>query len=368
MNEFIRIVRPKEKIRLDKYLYIAGLGVSRAQIQKLILDGKVLVNNQPAKPNTNLKLGDKVVVSYEKRTKFNVEPEAIPLDIVYEDSDIIVVNKPSGMVTHPAPGHPNGTLVNALLYHCELSPPTGKMPVPPQQNAGTEVQRPQTKDQRPKTKDQSLQIAGHPSEAGQGAGWVVEQMAHLRPGVLHRLDQHTSGLLVFAKTDIALVRLARDVELHKIKRKYSAFVWGKMELEEGTIDAPIGRHTIERKQMAVTPLRSRSAVTYYKRIREFKYITQLGVRLGTGRTHQIRVHLSHLNHPVVGDQTYGGRTRPQEVPINEFNKIMQIMERQALHAESLAFIHPISKKELSFQVPLPPDMQELEDYLSKTLR
>ncbi|MCK4306729.1 RluA family pseudouridine synthase [candidate division WOR-3 bacterium] len=313
MTEFTRIARPKEKIRLDKYLYKAGIGVSRTQIQRLILEGKVLVNDHPVKVHTNLNPGDKVVVNYEKPTRFKVIPEAIPLDIAYEDADVIVVNKPPGMVTHPAPGHPTGTLVNALLHHCDLS----------------------------------------------------FQTERTRPGVLHRLDQHTSGLLVFAKSDIALTLLARDVELHKFKRKYIAFVWGKMGLPEGTIDAPIGRHTIERKQMAVTPLRSRSAVTYFKTIKEFKYITHLAVKLETGRTHQIRVHLSHLNHPVVGDLTYDGRARPPEVPLEEFNKTMQIMTRQALHAESLAFIHPISKKEISLQAPLPPDMQELLDYLSK---
>ena len=313
MDEFIRIVRPKNKIRLDKYLYKAGIGISRSQIQKLILEGKVLLNGHSVKAHANLNKGDKVVVNYEKPTKFEILPEAIPLDVAYEDSDVIVVNKAPGIVTHPAPGHSNGTLVNALLHHCKLSC----------------------------------------------------QTEHTRPGVLHRLDQDTSGVLVFAKSDIALIALARDVEKRKFKREYITFVWGKMGLSEGTIDAPIGRHTIERKQMAVTPLRSRSAITHFKAIKQFEYITYLAVKLETGRTHQIRVHLAHLNHPVVGDSTYGGRIRPPKVPLAEFNKIMKIMTRQSLHAASLAFIHPISKKEVCTTAPLPSDMQELLDYLSK---
>ena len=176
MGEFSRIVNPKEKIRLDKYLYKAGIGVSRSQIQRLIEEGLVLVNGHPAKSHTPLNRGDKVDVNYAKPESFKVTPEPIELDIVYEDQDIIVINKPPGMVTHPAPGHLHGTLVNALLHHCDLS----------------------------KVSDRT------------------------RPGVLHRLDKDTSGLIIFAKTDLALVKLAHQIEERKIRRKYIAFIWGKL--------------------------------------------------------------------------------------------------------------------------------------------
>jgi 23S rRNA pseudouridine1911/1915/1917 synthase len=308
---FSRTVNPKEKIRVDKYLYKAGLGISRSQIQKLIESGNVLVNGRPVKPHTPLTRGDKVEVNYEKPPKFRVEPEPIKIDIVYEDKDIIVVNKPAGMVTHPAPGHSHGTLVNALLHHCELSRLSDKT----------------------------------------------------RPGVLHRLDKDTSGLLVFAKSDSALSKLAREVEERRLKRIYVAFVWGRMGLLEGTIDAPIGRHTIDKKKMSVTPLRSREAITYYKVIEEFEHVTQLEVELKTGRTHQIRVHLLHLNHPILGDPDYGGRKKPLYVSEKEYEKLLHLMPRQALHAKKLSFRHPITKEELHFSTPLPPDMQKLLEYL-----
>ncbi|MBI4723109.1 MAG: RluA family pseudouridine synthase [Candidatus Stahlbacteria bacterium] len=313
MSEFSRIVNPKEKIRLDKYLYKAGIGVSRSQIQRLIEEGQVLVNGQKAKSHTPLNRGDKVDVNYAKPEGFKVTPEPIELDIVYEDQDIIVINKPPVIVTHPAPGHLHGTLVNALLHHCDLS----------------------------KVSDRT------------------------RPGVLHRLDKDTSGLIIFAKTEIALVKLARQIEERKIRRKYIAFVWGKMGMLEGTIDAPIGRHTLDRKHMAVTPLKSRDAITHFRVLDEFKYITHLSVELKTGRTHQIRVHLLHFGHPVVGDPDYDGRKKPIEVPTPIFDKILTIITRQALHAGELAFMHPITKKQMEFHSPLPKDMQELLNYLMR---
>jgi 23S rRNA pseudouridine1911/1915/1917 synthase len=313
MVAFSRIVNPKHKVRLDKYLCSAGLGISRSQIQKLIEANKVLVNSQSVKSHASLARGDKVEVNYEKPEKFKIVPESIELDIVYEDEDVIVVNKAAGMVTHPAPGHSQGTLVNALLHHCDL---------------GGDVSRETT-----------------------------------RPGVLHRLDKDTSGLLVLAKSDQALVKLARQVEAHTMGRRYVAFVWGRMGMQEGTIDAPIGRHTLERKRMAVTPLRSRDAITCFKVAREFEYLTQLDVELKTGRTHQIRVHLAHLSHSVVGDADYGGRRKLPEVPGEVFDKLMRIMRRQALHARELSFVHPITTEQMAFSSSLPADMQELLDYV-----
>ncbi|MDD2889153.1 MAG: RluA family pseudouridine synthase [bacterium] len=316
MTDFPIIVRPKEKIRLDKYLYKSGLGISRSQIQKLIENGNVLVNDNTTKSHTILKYGDKVFVDYKKPQPFQAKAESILLDIIFEDEDVIVINKPPGMVTHPAPGHLGGTLVNALLGHCELCKDTDRT----------------------------------------------------RPGVIHRIDKDTSGLLIFAKTNTALLGLSKQIEARSVKRKYISFVWGRLPSAEGTVNAPIGRNTIERKIMAVTPLNSRKAITHYKVINKFKYITEIKASLDTGRTHQIRVHFNHIGNPVVGDPTYGGRKQLPGVPIEEFNKIMEIISRQALHAAFIEFIHPISKEPVSFSAPLPDDMQQLSQYLSTSLK
>lgn len=309
-----RIAKPKKKIRLDKYLYTAGITLSRTAIQKLIEQGEVLVNDSIVKSHHILKQGDKIDVLYEKKERFKVEPENIELNIIYEDEDIIVVNKPPFMVTHPAPGNLKGTLVNALLYHCNL----------------------------------------------------CAESERTRPGVLHRLDKETSGLLVFAKSDIALLTLAKQVEKHKLTREYLAFVLGSINLNKLSIDAPIGRHTIERKKMAVTPLSSRSAVTHLSVIKKWKDISYINLKLETGRTHQIRVHLSHIGHPVVGDKTYEGRKSPPNMDEHRFTKIMKIAKRQALHAHKLGFIHPILNKYMEFTAPLPEDMQELLDFLNES--
>jgi 23S rRNA pseudouridine1911/1915/1917 synthase len=311
--DITRIVRPKKRMRLDKYLKLSGLGISRSLIQKLIQDGNVLVDGKPAKTSHILYPGQEIKLVYQKPEKFIPVPQDIPLNIVYEDHDLIVINKPSGMVTHPAPSNLKGTLVNALLYHCNLS-------------GGTKT----------------------------------------RPGVVHRLDKDTSGLLVFAKSDKAHRRLANQVERHLMRRIYVALAWGDFELQNGTIDAPIGRHLIEREKMAVTPLSSREAQTSFKVKERFGDITLLSLKLKTGRTHQIRVHLSHINHPIVGDSTYGGRRRYPYVKVQRFKDIMGIIKRQALHAAVLGFKHPASNDWIEFEAPLPQDMQNLLKYLKRT--
>lgn len=315
MRTLTRIAKPKNKIRIDKYLYTAGIALSRTAIQKLIEEGNVLVNGKPVKPNYILKWEDKIEVIYEKKKRFEVTPEDIKLDIIYEDNDLIVVNKPPFMVTHPAPGNLKGTLVNALLHHCSLS----------------------------------------------------MQGERERPGVLHRLDKDTSGLLVFAKSNPAHLNLAKQIEKHKVKREYKAFVFGKIGLNKLTISAPVGRHTIERKKMAVTPLGSKSAVTNLSVIKRFKDISYIALSLETGRTHQIRVHLAHIGHPVVGDSTYGGRNpalmHQYGVDEDRFKQIMKIMKRQALHASKLGFVHPITGEYMEWTAPLPEDMEELLKFL-----
>ncbi len=315
MQEIIRILRPRKRERLDKYLKEAGISLSRSKLQELIENGNILVNGTIVKPSHIVHKGEEIRVLYKKEAPFFIKPQCIPLDIVYEDEDLVVINKSPGMVTHPAPGHLEGTLVNALVYHCKLAGGTGK-----------------------------------------------------RPGVVHRLDKDTSGVIIFAKTKEAHLVLLKQIETRKIKRRYVAFAWGDFELKKGVIDAPLGRHTLDRKKMAVTPLSSRSAKTYYEVIERFGDITYLFLSLETGRTHQIRVHLEHIGHPVVGDSTYRGRKRHPYVDINRFKEIMSIIKRQALHARSLAFKHPRSGEELNFEVPLPKDMQNLLLFLRNTAK
>jgi 23S rRNA pseudouridine1911/1915/1917 synthase len=302
--------------RLDHYLILSGIGTSRNQVTRMIEHGYVLVNGRPAKPSYKVKTGDQIAARFEVPEPIEVTPQEIPLRVAYEDDDVVVIDKDVDIVVHPARGHAKGTLVNALLHHCKELP--------------------------------------------------VGERGPIRPGVLHRLDKDTTGLLVFAKTDSALTSLGRQVEERKFTREYRAIVWGDVELDVGTVDAPVGRHTLDRKKMAVTPFNSRSAVTDYAVLERFGVATYLKIRLQTGRTHQIRVHMAHIGHPVVGDPDYGGRRRDvirrqQHVPI--FEHVLELIERQALHAARLGFFHPTLKRHVEFQSALPSDIQQVLDYL-----
>lgn len=309
--------------RLDHYLLASGVGLSRNQVARLIAQGKVLVNDKPAKPSYKVKANDRIMVEIESAEPFQVKPEEIPLRIAYEDNELIVIDKPAGMVVHPARGHSSQTLVNALLHHCRSLPQATRN---------------------------------------------SDEVNKIRPGVLHRLDKDTTGLIVFAKTDKSLTNLGRQVEGRKLTREYQAIVWGNLELDTGTIDAPVGRSSLDRKKMAVTPFASRTAVTEFWVEERFGIATRLKVKLQTGRTHQIRVHMAHYGHPVVGDPEYGGRRRDvirrqSEVPV--FEQMMSLIARQALHAARLGFFHPLTGKYIEFTSELPDDFRALLDYLHK---
>jgi len=295
------IFKGEEKIRIDLYLTQKEISPSRSQIRNLIAQGKIRVNNNPVKPSYILKNGDVIDLALPENKELKIKAEAIPLDIIYEDEYLVVINKPANMIVHPAGKIRSGTLVNALLYHCQ--------------------------------------------DSLSGIGGVI------RPGIVHRLDKNTSGLMVAAKNDFAHLDLSRQIKDHQVTKKYLALVHGSLKDDSGIIDAPIGRSLKNREKMAVTEGKSREAITHFKVLKRFSGYTLVEATLRTGRTHQIRVHLAFIGCPIVGDQLYGHRR--QGLNIN----------RQALHSYILGFVHPASKKYMEFSAPLPQDMQELIDCL-----
>ncbi len=296
MEQFIFDIN-ENNIRIDKFLADNLSGFTRSRIQKLIEDECVFVNEKSVKTNYKVKIGDKVTVDIPEAESIETLPEDIPLDIVYEDECMIVVNKPQGMVVHPAAGNYSGTLVNALLHYC------------------------------PDT------LSGINGEK--------------RPGILHRIDKDTSGLLLVAKNDIAHQSLSEQIKEHSLTREYRALVHGNIKTDEGTIDAPIGRHPTNRKKMTITEKNSREAVTHFKVLERFSGYTLISCRLETGRTHQIRVHMSSRGHSIVGDKTYGIK--------DKFN-----LNGQLLHACRVGFIHPISGEYMEF-------MRDVPDYFENIL-
>jgi 23S rRNA pseudouridine1911/1915/1917 synthase len=292
----------EEKIRIDLYLTQKEIYPSRSQIRNLIAQGKIRVNNNPVKPSYILKNGDVIGLALPENKELKIKAEVIPLDIIYEDEYLVVVNKPADMIVHPAGKIRSGTLVNALLYHCK--------------------------------------------DSLSGIGGVI------RPGIVHRLDKNTSGLMVAAKNDLAHLDLSRQIKEHQVTKKYIALVHGSLRDDSGIIDAPIGRSLRNRKKMAVTVEgKSREAITHFKVLKRFSGYTLVEATLRTGRTHQIRVHLAFIGYPIVGDQLYGHKR--QGLNIN----------RQALHSHVLGFVHPSSKKYMEFCAPLPQDMQKIINYL-----
>lgn len=290
-TETILLIAETEASRIDAFL-AANTELSRSKLQKLIRSGEVLINGSTCKPNAEVRIGDAIRIRFEPENADALpEPENIPLDVVYEDDDLAVINKPKGMVVHPAPGNPSGTLVNALLYRFrELSKSGGE----------------------------------------------------IRPGIVHRIDRLTSGLLVVAKNDAAHEALAKQFALHTAHREYLCLVHGNLKEDAGTVDAPIGRHRTDRKRMAVTE-DGRHAVTHWRVLQRFGTETLLDVKLETGRTHQIRVHMAHIKHPILGDEVYGSASSK----LGLFG--------QALHGYRLTFVHPRTGEEMTFTAPLPED-------------
>ncbi len=279
-----------DRIRVD--VFVAEMGeITRSRAAKLIEDGCVLVNGRVAAKNVKLQEGDEVVLNLPDPVSYDITPEEIALDIVYEDDDLLVVNKPKGMVVHPAAGNYGGTLVNALMHHC--------------------------------------------GDSLSGINGVM------RPGIVHRIDKNTSGLLMVAKNDTAHNGLAAQIKEHSFTREYEAVVYGNVKNDSGTVNAPIGRHSVKRKQMAVTDKGSKPATTHYTVIQRFGSFTHIRLRLETGRTHQIRVHMAYIGHPVAGDDVYGPK------------KVITSLSGQCLHAKKVGFIHPVTNEYMEFDSDLP---------------
>lgn len=292
-----------ENIRVDKFVAANLEGVTRSHIQKLIDEGNVLVDGKGVKSNYKLKWGQSVEVCIPEAKPLDVKAEDIELDIVYEDRHMLVVNKPQNMVVHPAAGNYEGTLVNALMHHC--------------------------------------------GDSLSGINGVI------RPGIVHRIDKDTSGLLLVAKDDVTHIGLAEQIKEHSLTRKYIAIVHGNFKNDEGTVDAPIGRHPTDRKRMCITEKNSKDAVTHYRVLQRFTEYTLVECKLETGRTHQIRVHMASLGHPVLGDKTYG-------VKKEKYN-----LSGQLLHAKIVGFIHPVTKEYMEFETDIP---ERFENFLNKTPR
>lgn len=298
------VLEEHEGERLDKYLSIIYPDLSRSFFQKLIKDEKIFVNDKSEKANFRLKIGDEVTVTIPDAVDTLILAEDIPLDILFEDDDVLVVNKPKGMVVHPSAGHYSGTLVNAIMYHC---------------------------------KDSLSGINGE-----------------IRPGIVHRIDMDTTGSLIVCKNDESHIFIAEQIKDHSCNRIYEAIVLGNIKEDEGTIDAPIGRHPVERKKMAINEKNGKPAITHYKVLKRFGNYTYVQFKLETGRTHQIRVHMSSIGHPLLGDPLYSSN-RSQ----------YKNLQGQTLHAKTIGFVHPKTKEYMEFSAPLPEYFVKLLDQFER---
>ena len=300
MENYLFEIQENQQMRLDKYLAEQFPEQTRSYLQKLIKEGQVLVNGKTVKSGYQLSKGDEVSVTIPEPKELDVEPQKMDLDIVYEDEDVILINKPKGMVVHPAPGHTTDTLVNGLLYHC---------------------------------KDNLSGINGV-----------------ARPGIVHRIDRDTTGILIVCKNDMSHNSIAAQLKEHSINRRYRALVHGNLKEDTGTVEGPIGRHPVERKKMAINERNGKPAVTHYTVLERFGNYTLIECKLETGRTHQIRVHMTSIGHPLVGDEVYG----PAKCPFK--------LQGQCLHAMVLGFVHPRTGEYMEFSADLP---EYFEDFLKK---
>ncbi len=298
-----RVEKENAGIRIDKYLSDNMEDISRSYLQKLLKEKSITVNEKEIKANYKVQEGDVVSVSVPEPEEPDILPEEIPLDILYEDDSLMVVNKPKDMVVHPSAGHLSGTLVNAVLFHCKgnLSGINGIM----------------------------------------------------RPGIVHRIDKDTTGALLICKTDTCHRILAEQLKVHSITRKYRAVVQGNLKDDEGTIEGPVGRHPADRKKMAINYKNGKEAVTHYRVLERFGNATYIECQLETGRTHQIRVHMASIGHPLLGDTTYGSAKNPYH------------LQGQALHAMVIGFLHPVTNTYMEFTAPLPEYFLKLLEKLRK---
>ncbi len=287
-------------LRIDKWITEQEIDVTRSMIQKLIDDGNVCVNDKVVSKNYKLRKNDRIDIIVPEPVELDVKAQDLPIEIVYQDDDLLVVNKPKGMVVHPAPGNSDGTLVNALLYHCK--------------------------------------------------GKLSSINGVIRPGIIHRIDKNTSGLLIVAKNDNSHLFLAEQIKEHSFTREYQAVLCGRLTQEIGTINAPIGRNKYDRKKMCVTDINSKEAITHYEVLKLFSNNSYVKFNLETGRTHQIRVHSSYIGHPVYGDDVYG--------------KPVKGLQGQCLHAKKIGFIHPRTKKYMEFDSELPEYFKKVLDKLN----
>lgn len=302
MSETVKLTPSAEDIgtRIDKYIS-DNIALTRSAVQGLISKGAVTADGKAVNKNYKLRGGEMITVEIPEPEPMDAVPEDIPLNIVYEDDDLLVVNKPKGMVVHPAHGNYTGTLVNALLYHC--------------------------------------------------GGSLSGINGVIRPGIVHRIDKNTSGLLIVAKNDASHLKLAEQIKAHSFTREYEAVVTGALKNTSGTVDAPIGRHKTDRKKMCVTPENSRNAITHYEVLKQYGGYAHVRLRLETGRTHQIRVHMAYIGHPVLGDDVYG--------------KPYKGLEGQCLHARKIGFIHPATGEYMEFSSELPEYFQSVLRKLEK---
>ena len=283
--------------RIDQCLAASFSDCSRSFLQKLLKDRKVSINGKTQKASSKVAAGDAVLVLLPEPEELNVEPENIPLDILYEDDDLLVVNKPKGMVVHPSAGHYTGTLVNAIMYHCRDS------------------------------------LSGINGE--------------IRPGIVHRIDMDTTGSLIVCKNDESHVFIAEQIKEHSVNRRYRGIVYGVVKEEEGTVNAPIGRHPVERKKMAINEKNGKPAITHYKVLERFERYTYMEFKLETGRTHQIRVHMASIGHPLLGDTLYSSGRSPYK------------LQGQTLHAMTIGFIHPRTREYMEVTAPLPEYFEKI---------